>query len=191
MTQPGFIAPQPGAQYGHESPGPPQFMAAHGNAFPGVPGCPNGPNLTWDSVGLRLTFQVPPGATRLRFDWRWLSADYPEWICTSFIDYGLGIVVTGSSPALPADRDVLLDSTGWPLSSNTPDLVYCTGCPGGEGPLADTGYQEGTGAGTDWRTASVPVVPGETLVLDLLAFDVGDAATDNLLLLDGLRWGAD
>jgi hypothetical protein len=186
---PGFVSPEDGEVWGRSTTGPEPFMSVHNNAFPGADGCPNGPNEAHDAVVLRLTFTVPPGAARLAFDWRYLSADYPEWLCTSFVDFFLAVVIEGGSPSLPLDRNVALDGTGLPVSGNSPDLIFCSGCPGGTGPLAGTGY--GASAASDWHPAFVPVVPGETLVLDLAAFDVGDGQTDELVLLDGLRWLAD
>lgn len=191
LDMPGHIPPEPGRDFARATPGPAVFTAAHGGVFPGAGACPDGPNDVHDSVGLRLTFVVPPGATRLAFDWRWFTADHPEWVCTSFSDYGLGIVITGSAPSLPADRDLLLDSQDLPLSSNTVDLEFCATCPGGSGPLDGSGYSADDAAATDWRTSFVPVVAGETLVFDLIAFDIDDGQIDNLTLLDGLRWLAD
>lgn len=188
---PGFVSPEPGQGWSRSTGGPVPFMSAHGNVFPGSPGCPDGPNVAHDAVVLRLTFTVPAGAARLAFDWRYLDSNYPEWLCTSFIDFFLAVVIEGSSPLLPLDRNLALDSAGLPVSGNSIDMVYCLGCPGGIGPLAGTGYAADDSAATDWRTAFVPVVPGETLVLDIAAFDVGDAQYDELVLLDGLRWLAD
>lgn len=185
---PGYVPPQPGSNFGRTGVGPPAFMSAHGNTFPGAPSCANGANAANDSIALRLTFIVPAGANRLAFDWRFTVADYPEWVCTAFIDYFLGIVVTGSSPALPLDRNVVLDSAGRPISVDSVDMDVCTGCSGGDGELTGTGYSPTDSAATFWQTAYVPVVGGETLVLDLMALDVGDNQVDNLVLLDGLRW---
>jgi len=190
-SDPGYNPPEGGVSFGRSTGGPVQFMSAHGNTFPGLGGCGNGPNAAHDAVGLRLTFTVPAGADRLAFDWRFVTSDYPEWVCTTFIDYFLGIVVTGTSPSLPLDRNVVLDSAGRPISVDSVDIDICTGCSSGDGALAGTGYAANDSAATEWRTAYVPVVEGETLVLDLLAFDVGDAQFDNLVHLDGLRWISD
>jgi cysteine-rich repeat protein len=47
-----------------------------------------------------------------------------------------------------------------------------------------------TGGGTGWLTATAPVVPGETIELDLMIFDVTDNITDSLVLIDGFEWRA-
>lgn len=184
----GFIAPVPGRNFGRATPGPALYTAAHGGQIPGSLGCPSAADSANDSVGLRLTFTVPPGATRLVFDWRFLVSDFPEWSCTTFSDPFLAIVTTGTSPGLPVDRSVALDRQGGPVSSGSPDFVICIGCTGGNGALIGTGYDPTDSAATDWQTAFVPVVPGETLVLDLIALDIGDGAWDNIVFLDGMRW---
>ena len=184
----GFVPPQSGTAFGRSSAGPGVFMSAHGNSFPGATGCGNAPNVTHDSVVLRLTFTVPAGADRLAFDWRMIDSNFPEWVCSISIDYFLGIVIAGTHPSLPVDRNVVLDSAGRPASVDSVDMVICTGCPSGDGPLAGTGYAQNDSAATLWRTAYASVIGGETIVLDLAAFDVGDGFWDNLILLDGLRW---
>lgn len=47
----------------------------------------------------------------------------------------------------------------------------------------------GIGGGTKWLTTDAPVVPGETMTLELVVFDVGDTAFDSLALVDNFRWG--
>ena len=65
----------------------------------------------------------------------------------------------------------------------------CYTCPLGSGPLAGTGMDIGnTGGGTDWLDITAPVVPGETIVLELMVFDVSDGILDSLVLLDDLDW---
>ena len=39
-----------------------------------------------------------------------------------------------------------------------------------------------------WRTVAAPVVPGETIVLDLMVFDVADGLMDSNVLHDYFRW---
>ena len=56
------------------------------------------------------------------------------------------------------------------------------------GPTAGTGYDQVQGAATQWRTATAPVVPGETITLGLMVFDVQDQIYDTSVLLDNFRW---
>jgi hypothetical protein len=45
-----------------------------------------------------------------------------------------------------------------------------------------------TGGATKWLTTDAPFVPGETMQLDLMIFDVSDGVLDSLALLDNFRW---
>lgn len=44
------------------------------------------------------------------------------------------------------------------------------------------------GGGTNWLTTDAPIIPGETITLELMVFDVGDTQWDSLTLLDNFRW---
>ena len=46
-----------------------------------------------------------------------------------------------------------------------------------------------TGGATTWLTTDAPVVPGETIQLELMLFDVSDGILDSVVLLDNFRWG--
>jgi hypothetical protein len=185
---------QPGTNLGTSGLAPAVLLAAHDGHLPAYPSCFPASNVN-DPVTLRLTLQVPAVATRLAIDWLFFSANYSEWTCTSFDDYFL-IMVDGSSPALPEDRNLALDSAGHAMSTMHNDYHFCLpagiwACPGGTGALAGTGCEGGIGGATAWHVAMIPVVGGETLTLDLAVFDVGDHVNDTAVLIDGLRWLAD
>jgi hypothetical protein len=46
------------------------------------------------------------------------------------------------------------------------------------------------GGATVWLTTDAPIVPGETMVLELMIFDVTDNILDSLVLLDNFVWNA-
>jgi hypothetical protein len=46
------------------------------------------------------------------------------------------------------------------------------------------------GAGTQWLTVDAPIVPGETIELELITWDTGDHLGDMLVLVDHFRWNA-
>ena len=48
-----------------------------------------------------------------------------------------------------------------------------------------------TGGGTVWLQTTAPVEPGETMVLQLMVFDVSDGILDSLSLLDAFEWSID
>jgi hypothetical protein len=112
---------------------------------------------------------------------------------------------------LPADGNISFDGLGNPLSVNNGfydicQVKGCYTCPlgapnaqlGGTGmqltdgpslfgcPSANTTGQ--TGGGTTWLTTTAPIVPGETMVLELMVFDVSDGLLDSLTLLDNFEW---
>jgi hypothetical protein len=61
--------------------------------------------------------------------------------------------------------------------------------PYGTAELSGTGLElNNTGAGTRWITSAAPVVPGETVTLEFLLFDVGDGILGTSVLLDDFRW---
>jgi hypothetical protein len=45
-----------------------------------------------------------------------------------------------------------------------------------------------TGGGTVWLNTTAPVVPGETITIDFMVFDVSDCILDSLALLDQFEW---
>lgn len=183
---PDFIDPTVGTTFARAGNAPASYLSAHGGVLPSG-ACPGGRSSANDSIALHLVLQVPQDATALRFDWTFASADYPDYVCnggSQFVDFFLALV-QGSSPDLPADGNVALVG-GNPVSTVFVPFDYCSGCPNGTGGLAGTGY---TGhAITNWHTAEIPVVGGETLTLDLMTFDVGDWVVDAVVLLDGMRW---
>lgn len=189
--QNGWVAPELGSTFHGPNAGPSEYLSAHGGAFQSFPACPSISLDLYDSINLRLTFNVPPSATRLAFDWRLVVSDFPEWLCSPFTDFFLAIVTTGHSESLPADRNAAIDSLGRAPSVDSPDMVICDGCGGGSDALTGTGYGTTDAAATEWHTAFVPVVGSETLVIDFMVFDVADGTFDSLVLLDGLRWLAD
>jgi hypothetical protein len=55
--------------------------------------------------------------------------------------------------------------------------------------LAGTGMDiNNEGGGTGWLTTTAPVIPGETIILELMVFDVSDGFYDSNVLFDKFRW---
>ena len=92
---------------------------------------------------------------------------------------------------------------GNPVSVNNGFFTVCQAkgcytCPSGIAALAGTGIGTSacyagpgcgpTGGGTNWLTTQAPVVPGETMVLQLMVFDVTGHILDSLALLDDFEW---
>ncbi len=196
----GYVDPATGGtNFGSSGQPPAAYLAAHGGSLPSSVGCsgqcPAGTGAN-DSVNLRLTVRVPTNAHGLTYRYRFFSADYWTYSCTTYNDLHLALLQT-SAPGLPADHQIASDVLGNPVSVNDKHLEICQAkgcytCPLGIGPLAGTGLQlpsgSSLGGGTDWQEVRAQVTPGETLSLDLMVFDVSDGIYDSLVLLDGFTW---
>lgn len=149
-----------------------------------------------DSVNIRLQIRTPTNAQGFSYDFRFYSAEYFSFQCTQFNDYYLASL-TSMAPGLPADRNISFDSLGNAVSVNNGFFQDCGGngklcgtCPFGTASLAGTGFDNSSvnGGSTEWLTTDAPIVPGETILLELMVFDVGDHIYDTLILLDNFRW---
>jgi len=77
------------------------------------------------------------------------------------------------------------------LTTGAPGIpvdLNCGPCPNGTAELNGTGMDQVSGGGTAWLTTDAPIVPGETMTLDLVLFDVTDNIYDSLVLVDNFRW---
>jgi hypothetical protein len=196
QNDPGFVNPNGGTSFGSSSQPPAAYLAAHGGSLPASAGCsgncPAGSGAN-DSVDTKLTIRVPTNAQSFSYDFRFFSAEYWTYSCTSFNDFYLAILQTGAQ-GIPMDKNISFDSLGNPVSVNNGFFDVCTpkgcyNCPAGSGALAGTGMQlSSTGGATNWLTTEAPIVPGETMVLELMIFDVSDGILDSLVLLDNFKW---
>ena len=194
--QAGFVSPNGGSSMGGPDACPAAYKAAHGGALPSSQGCSgacSGGSTCNDSILVRLSVRVPTNAKSMSYDFKFFSGEFPEWVCTSYNDYYLALLTTGAA-GIPLDKNVSFDGLGNPVSVNNGFFDVCSpsgcfNCPQGVTELAGTGMENSVGGGTSWLTTDAPVVPGETITLDLMVFDVGDQAYDSNVLLDNFRWG--
>jgi hypothetical protein len=194
-NDPGFVTPNGGTAFNSSSTPPPAYWSAHGNALPASLGCSgnctSGNNAN-DSINLALQIRVPTNAQSLSYKFKFYSAEFPEWTCTTYNDFYLAIMTSGA-PMIPADHNISFDSVGNPFSVNNGFFDVCSpsgcyNCPAGTAELAGTGMQAGVGGGSVWLVTTAPVLPGETITLELMVFDVGDWSWDSLSLLDDFEW---
>jgi hypothetical protein len=173
------------------------YVNAHGGGLlPGKCGtatCPVGAGAN-DSINIRLQIRVPTNAQGFSYDFRFFSAEYQNFQCTPFNDYYLASL-TSAVAGTPADHNISFDSLHNAVSVNNGffqdcggNLAGCGTCPFGVGALAGTGFDQVSGGSTEWLTTDSPIVPGETIVLELMVFDVQDHIYDTLVLLDNFRW---
>jgi hypothetical protein len=184
------FSPNPGGPLG-------TYLAAHAGALLsghcGATTCTTGTNAN-DSLNVRVQLRVPTNAQAMHYDFRFFSAEYQTFQCTAFNDYYLAMLTTGAM-GIPADHNISFDAMNNPVSVNNGFFQDCGGngkncgnCPNGTGALAGTGLDDVAGGGTEWLTTDAPVVPGETLTIEFVLFDVGDHIYDSITLLDNFRW---
>ncbi|NJK33344.1 MAG: hypothetical protein HC927_13610 [Deltaproteobacteria bacterium] len=164
-----------------------------------------------------MQIRVPTNANSFSTKMFFYSAEYPEYVCTTFNDFFVTLVNT-TDPDNPVDRNIAIYSNGnqtWPVGVNlvaaAPNLFrqcqngtisQCgapkayNGCVGTNEVLGtgfDTnasacGHFGHTGGGTGWLTMSGNVTPGETMEIRFVIWDTGDQAWDSLVLLDDFQW---
>jgi hypothetical protein len=175
------------------------YLSKHAGGLPAsvgcnANGCPAGSGAN-DPASVQLKIRVPTNANSFSYDFRFFSAEFQSFQCTTFNDFYLAIL-TSQAPGIPVDHNISFDSLKNAVSVNNgffqvcvPKGGICGACPFGNSELALTGMQlNNTGGGTTWLTTDAPVLPGETITLDLMIFDVSDHLLDSLTLLDNFRW---
>jgi hypothetical protein len=198
--------------------GPQTAMDATGSVAP--PGYPKGTTecavaaTVFDTIGVTLTIKVPNNVAGMSFDFDFFSSEWPEYVCSTYDDQFVAWLQSEAWAGSGGDLNLAMDSTGNPISVNTPFLNRCTpstatGCAGtvtgtatcaaGPAELQGTGFynlgtyctSQSTGGGaTGWLTTTAPVKGGETITLQLILWDTGDANWDSSLLVDNLTWYA-
>jgi len=177
----GYAAPQTGTSFGKlNTPYP---------LTPGTYACGNGtqndPTNVNDLTELSVSLKVPSNANSFQLDVNYLTTDAPEWFCSTYVDQALILMSSKSA----TNADVLLDTQGRHMSANASYLVI-NDAPSLAGTGMEVAAQNNTiaGAATGWMTMTVPVIPGDTITLRFIIFDVQDAIYDSQLLMDHFRW---
>jgi hypothetical protein len=177
---------------------PSVYLAAHGGNLPASASCNGGacPAGTGanDSINVRLSIRVPTNAQSLSYQFKFVSSEYWTFSCTSYNDFYLALLQS-TAMGIPADKNISFDSLNNPVSVNNGFFDVCIPkgcytCPAGFSELTGTGMEDGNvGGGTKWLTTEAPVVPGETMQIEFMVFDVSDTALDSITLLDNFQWG--
>jgi len=171
-----------------------------------------------DLNALTLTLKVPQNAKSFSFDFAFFSAEFPEWVGSSFNDRFVAVLTSQALPAqfgasacaIPGETgcrrgNVSFDGNGKEVSVNNsyftvcqPDLQEAPGAPCNPALvplLAGTGYDQDDqgrpmGGGSGWLTTKAPVKPGETIQLQFAVFDEADWILDSAVIVDNFRWEA-
>ena len=218
-TNPNFASFQGGQNTGKDATAPTDWLAKHGGKFPPAPGCSISSNKNAnDGQMLSLTLRAPTNANSFTMKIYFLSAEYPEYVCTVFNDYAL-VLVDSADTENPADKNIATytDTNGgvWPLSVNIAKTVaglftacnngpisqcsgssQTTGCintnelsgTGFDNNASACGFYGPAGGGTGWLGIQGHVVPGETFTIRMAVWDTADSVWDSMILLDEFTW---
>jgi len=136
-----------------------------------------------DYAELRLTVDVPGGATALAYDLAFFSVEYPYYYGSAYNDM---FVAWLESEAWTGN--VSFDGASNPISLNS--TFFTVKDDAGTDPrVAGTCMRQH--GGTPWLTSTVPVTPGETITLVFAVFDMADAILDSYAFLDNFRWSCE
>ena len=195
-NDPGFMNTYSTSHGSYSNP-PAVYLNAHGGNLPSSASCngscPAGDGAN-DSVNVRLSIRVPTNALSFSYQFKFISSEYWVYACSSYNDFYLALLQTGAA-GIPADKNISFDSLNNPVSVNNGFFDVCVPkdcytCPAGYTELVGTGMEVGNaGGGTKWLTTEAPVVPGETMQIEFMVFDVSDTALDSMTLLDNFQWG--
>jgi hypothetical protein len=98
-------------QVGNGGSVPASWLAANGGTFPSAPGCPKpGGSTVNDPVMLTLDIRVPTNASSFNISSYFLSAEYPEYVCSTFNDFFIMLLDSGwnGMPANPKDGNLAI-----------------------------------------------------------------------------------
>jgi hypothetical protein len=190
------------------------YLTPHGGKPPSPAACSAtctvGCDQAYDSVNLKARIRVPTNAKSFSYQFKFYSAEFPEYLCQQYNDFFIALLKTTWTPdptamppqlPLPADTNIAFDAQGNPVSVNNSFFQVCFPpfgappgtCPSGTLELVGTGMGGWAsnlkdGGGTDWLTNTAPIVPGETMEIQFVTWDAGDHNVDSLVLLDHFRW---
>ena len=109
QTNPAFAEFEPGTPLGTTSALPADWLAANGNRVPVPSGCPEiFTGTASDGIMLQLQVRVPTNARSFRVATRFLTSEYPEWVCSNYVDPFVILLDSAfaGSPANPHDKNV-------------------------------------------------------------------------------------
>lgn len=155
---------------------------------PGVDFAPEG--TPGDEASLTIVLQVPQGASRLSFDFNFLSAEYPDFIGSSFNDTFIAALSDANGTQVIAQASVnssfffpasssRAGGSGFDIFTEDPtevDTIFGNGLP-------DAGV-------TDFQSVDVPVQSNGTITLTFSIEDQGDGILDSAVILDNLEVAA-
>ena len=145
-----------------------------------------------DYAELRIRVVVPDHTNGFKYDFAFLSSEYPLWFNHESTWNDMYVAWLESEAWT---GNVSFDGAGSPISINSVLLDYLDApsidCPDPcQAPELADFAMEGHAA-TDWLTTTAPVQAGESIVLVFALFDLTDGQYDSVILLDNFEWTCD
>jgi hypothetical protein len=156
-----------------------------------VPNCSGSKSIN-DDIGLEVKVRAPKNATGYKFNFKFYSFEYPEWVCTSYNDQFIALV--NPPPMGSINGNISFDKNKNPVSVNIAFFDVCDPdpqhpCPLGPGEMVGTGFNQWNNAGgTSWLATQAPINGGEEFSIRFAIWDTGDQAYDSTALIDGFQW---
>lgn len=135
-SKPGFAAFESGQDMKTTSPPPADWLAANAGKIPNPPGCPaSDVPASNDAVMLTLRMRVPTNASSFSARMYFMSAEYPEYVCSKYNDFFVALV-DSEAEGNPKDKNVAVYDDGqtqWPIGVNLVKVAdgLFTQCEGG------------------------------------------------------------
>ena len=175
-----------------------------------VPGCPVATAIH-DDIALQVKLRSPTNATGYKFNFKFYSYEFPEYVCSSFNDQFIALV--SPPPMGSINGNISFDSGNHPVSVNIAFFDVCDPssiglfgsqspnkpliapnpyCPKGKSDLLGT-YMDGTtnmyyAGATSWLETSAPVKGGDDVTIRFAIWDTGDHNLDSSVLIDAFQW---
>jgi len=147
-----------------------------------VPNCPGETNVN-DDFGLQVKVRSPKNATGYKFNFKFYSFEYPEYVCTAYNDQFIALV--SPQPTGSINGNISFDSMTNPVSVN---VAFFNGLPAD---LIGTGFDIWNSAGcTTWLQTQAPIKGGDEVQIRFAIWDTGDSAWDSTVLIDNFQWVA-
>jgi hypothetical protein len=126
QTSPTFAPFESGQNLGTSVIAPADWLLANGNKFPNSCDVPDNPNLpppgidANDSAMLKLRVRVPTNARSFSTRIFFFSAEYAEWVCSSYNDFFITLI-DSAGEGNPSDKNIAVYDDGetlWPVGLN-------------------------------------------------------------------------
>jgi hypothetical protein len=120
-VNPSYMGFEPGLDAGTSVLAPEDWIDANGGTYPNPGNCEAPWNLEAnDSQMLTLSVRTPTNARSFSLGMYFMSAEYPEWVCSAFNDFFVALV-DSESTANPSDKNIAVYDDGsstWPVGVN-------------------------------------------------------------------------